>query len=497
MVGASEAALHDLLHRVEEALERRGVGVGVAVAELSVDLRESRRAERILVVRAEIDVDEIRDLALPVRLEVWRERKANVVDGREARDDERKRRHLGLRLALGILPGRVHRAAVLAYRYRHADLGAELESELLNGIVEYRILAGLTARRHPVGGKPYLRDVADVSRSDVRQGFGDGHPAARRAVEKRYRGALACGHGLTLVCLVAHRRNGAVCGRQLVFADHLVAGDAACDRPVGDRYEERLVGDRRQVQNTRQHIEGLHALEVRALVAPLYALHVAHHSRRLAEQHLDIHIDRPIAEVLVLEDELAIACRDADERHWAALAFAEGLEELLCGGLERKHIALLSLAAPYLHRIHRALFVVNLPERELAAGRLDQLGAPVREAARANVVDGQYGVRLSEIAARIDYALAAALHLGVSALDAVEVERLGVCAGHHRARGASAEADAHRRTADLDYQRAHLHVLLLDLRAADDAHAAGEHYRLVVAAKFACDLAFIRAEEAA
>ena len=43
MVGDRQLFLHDLLHGVEEALERRRIRVGVRVAELAVDLRKRRR----------------------------------------------------------------------------------------------------------------------------------------------------------------------------------------------------------------------------------------------------------------------------------------------------------------------------------------------------------------------------------------------------------------------------------------------------------------------
>ena len=106
-------------------------------------------------------------------------------------------------------------------------------------------------------------------------------------------------------------------------------------------------------------------------------------------------------------------------------------------------------------------------------------------------------VGLPEIGARIDHALAATLHLGVAALDGVEVESFGVGARHHRRRGASAKTDAHRGAADLDDERADHDRLLLHLAVANDAHAAREHDRLVVAAKLASDLAFVSPEKAA
>ena len=64
------------------------------------------------------------------------------------------------------------------------------------------------------------------------------------------------------------------------------------------------------------------------------------------------------------------------------------------------------------------------------------------------------GLLLAQRPAVVDDLLRAALDLGVAALHRVEVERGGVAAGGHRARGAAAHADAHARAAELDQQRA-------------------------------------------
>ena len=296
---------------------------------------------------------------------------------------------------------------------------------------------------------------------------------------------------------VAHHRDGAIGGGKLVAADHLVARDASSDRAVGDRDEERLVRDGREMENALKGVKRLHALEVRASVLLCDTLHLADHARGLPEQDLDVHVDRRVAEMRVLKHELSVASRDADERDRAALAAAEFLEEEPRLGTKRKNIALLGLAAPDLHRVHRHLFVVDLAQLELAASRLDELWAAVRKTARADVVDRHYRVGLPEIGARIDHALAATLHLGVTALDGVEVESFGVGARHHRRRGASAKTDAHRGAANLNDERADLDRLLLHLAVANDAHAAREHDRLVVAAKLARNLAFVSPEKAA
>ena len=228
----------------------------------------------------------------------------------------------------------------------------------------------------------------------------------------------------------------------------------------------------------------------------LHALHLAHHARRFAKQHLHVHVDRAVAELAVRQHETSIARRLADERHRAALARAQLLEEAARFAPERQHIAFLRLAAPDFHRTHRKLFVVHLAELETSARRLHQFRAAVGEATRANIVDRQHGVLLPHRRARIDHALAPALHLGVTALDGIEVERLGIRARHHRTRRAAAETDPHRRTADLDDVRARRHRLLRHLVTDDEAVSARQHNRLVVAALQPVLLMLVGAEEA-
>ena len=234
MVGKRLLRLDDLLHGVEETPEEERVCVCVGVAELPVDLCERSRAKRIVALR-KIDVDKERRLPFGIGLEIGRKREAHVLHRREGAHDERKRRDLLSRRAVGIVPDGVHRAGVLADGNRHTHLRAEVEPHFLDGIVEDRIFARLSAGSHPVSGKSNLRNVAYIGGGEVRNRLGNRHTAGSRAVEKRNGRALASRHRLAFVGLVAHRRDGAVGDGELVAADHLVARNAAGDRAVGDR----------------------------------------------------------------------------------------------------------------------------------------------------------------------------------------------------------------------------------------------------------------------
>src|SRR5690606_9866228 len=98
---------------------------------------------------------------------------------------------------------------------------------------------------------------------------------------------------------------------------------------------------------------------------------------------------------------------------------------------------------------------------------IDDLGHGVRQPARADVVDRRDRVALAERPARVDDLLRAALHLRVAALHRREVEALLALAAALRRRGAAAEADQHRGTAEHDELRAGARLALLDLGRAD------------------------------
>ena len=401
-----------------------------------------------------------------------------------------------MRQALRVGPRGVHGAAVLAHGNRHAERGTELQAHGLHGVEEIGVLARLAARRHPIRGKAHVVDVATVRRREVRERFGNCEAARGRRVDERHGRTLARRHGLAVERLVAHHRHRAVGGGQLVGAHHLVARHEARHGTVRDRDEERLVGDRRQVEQTEERVLRLHAGELQRFVRARDVRDVAHHARRLAEQDLDVHVDRAVVEVFVLEDETPVARRLADERHGAALAGAQLLEPRARVTLQRKHVALLGLAAPDLHRVHGGLFVVDRAERELSARRLHEFRAAIGKSACTDIVDGKDGVLPPHRRAGVDHALTASLHFRVTALNTVEVERLVVRAGHHRARRAAAEADAHCGPADLHDVRAGLDRLLLHLVADDHAVSARKHDGLVVAPVDARRHALVRAEEA-
>src|SRR5260221_8116179 len=124
-----------------------------------------------------------------------------------------------------------------------------------------------------------------------------------------------------------------------------------------------------------------------------------------------------------------------------------------------------------------------------AAGIVHELGKRVGQASRADVVNGENRALVTHGAAGVDDLLAAPLHLRVVALHGAEIEVLVGGAGRERRRGASAEADEHRRPADHDERRAGGEARLLYVLGADAAVSTGDHDRLVIAAHLAPRLA--------
>src|SRR5262245_30646967 len=94
---------------------------------------------------------------------------------------------------------------------------------------------------------------------------------------------------------------------------------------------------------------------------------VAHHPRRLAEQHVQVHVDRVVAEARVGNDEAMPGRRPPDNGEWTALALADRAESLEILGSNCEHVAFLRLVAPDLARRHPGFLGRYSAEIELCA----------------------------------------------------------------------------------------------------------------------------------
>ena len=210
------------------------------------------------------------------------------------------------------------------------------------------------------------------------------------------------------------------------------------------------------------------------------------HTRRFAEEHVEREVDGAVLEMGVFEDELFFLSGLADNGEGAAFAFAEGAEGREVSDRDGHDVAFLGLVAPDFERGHAGLVVGDCAEVELAAAAavVDELGESVGNAAGADVVDERNGVVVAEGPAAVDHFLAAALHLGVVALDAGEIEVLVAVTAGHGAGGAAPETDQHGGPAEDDELVAGVDRAFFDVLGFDITQTAGEHNGLVVAADF-------------
>ena len=280
------------------------------------------------------------------------------------------------------------------------------------------------------------------------------------------------------------QRHRDVADRQLPGPDQRIAADQAADRAIPDGHQESLIGDRRQAQQPFERLGRIDAVRSEIIARRHGALRLAPHSRRLAEERRDRHVDRVVAKARVVHHKLPIAGRAADHRGRAAFAPAQGEKLFQTFGRDREHVTFLRLVAPDLERRHARLVVRHCAQFDAPAPLAvrNDFRDRIRETAGPDVMDDQDRIVRAHGPATIDDFLGAALHFRVAALHRCKIELLAAGAATERRRGTAAESDQHRRPADEDEPRADRHLALLDMHAPYVAEPAGNHDRLVIAA---------------
>ena len=135
-------------------LRRRGFPTGC-----DEHLRENGTAEPVLAA-AEVDEDE-----MGVRIvEGGRQGAADVGDGGEGGDDERKRSDDAF-LVGAVAPARAHAHRVLADGNRDAERGTEFHADGVDGGEEFRAVPG-AGGGHPVGGELDVESLPICARRD-------------------------------------------------------------------------------------------------------------------------------------------------------------------------------------------------------------------------------------------------------------------------------------------------------------------------------------------
>ena len=481
VVGEHEAGRRELADRREEGPQvGRIVEIGRRVAEGAVDLREAGTAEACLAA-AEVDQEERRRSG--VERKFRRQSAADIAHRREGADHDRYGGDHRARLP-GLGPGRAHRQRVLADRHRDAERRTQLGAERADRVVEDGVLGRITGCRHPVGRQLHVAEPGNIGRGDVGDRLRDGKPGGRGPRQQGHRRTFADRHRLAVMGRMSRYRDRDIGNRDLPRPDERIATDQSGHGPVADRDQEALVGNGRQAQQPQRSFVGVDRLRGQAFNGSRAVRGGTRQPGRLAEQHVERHVDGFVAEDGVGDGQPAVVGQRAEHGIGAALPPAERLEAGESGRIEAQYVAFLGFVAPDLQRAQAAFGQRHRaqvdPPAAVAVG--DRLGHGIRQATGTDVVDQKDRIVRTRGPAAVDDLLRAPLHLGVAALHGGKIEcRFGRAARDRRGRAAT-QTDEHARAAEYHQHGADRHVALECLGPADVAEAAGEHDRLVIPA---------------
>jgi len=178
-----------------------------------------------------------------------------------------------------------------------------------------------------------------------------------------------------------------------------------------------------------------------------------------------------VSELRILHHQAAAAGCDPDDGEGTALALAQRADCSRRSGAR----ASTKRSCASLHHSSRGVMPgssLGSARRSIFAprpGEVDQLGKRIRQASRADIVNREHGVGGAELPAAVDDLLGATLHLGVAALDRIEVQVLGVGACILARRRAAAHADEHSRAAQVAPAAPRRHFALVGMRRVDVA----------------------------
>ena len=228
-------------------------------------------------------------------------------------------------------------------------------------------------------------------------------------------------------------------------------------------------------------------------------LNSAGHLRCFAKQHFKRQVNRPVLKLRVIHGKVAIISGFTQNGKEAAFTLAKSGKPVTAFRCDCQHITLLRLVAPDLHRAHTRLHVVYGTQIQPAAttGIMDQFRHSVGESTRSNVMNKENRVLITHLPTAIQHLLASALHLRITSLNRIKIERFSIGAGIHARCRTATQADQHGRSAQLNNQRARWNFTFMDMAGINIAHAASQHDRLMIAAKITLNLLLIGTEIAA
>ena len=355
--------------------------------------------------------------------ELWGHGMAHVFHTGKRGDDQRQRRsHFALLVAF--LPAGFHRHGVFTHWNGQAERRTELFTHRFHSFIQARVFARVTGSGHPVRGQFDTFDIANLGRGDVGQCFTDGQTSRGREVQQRYRGTFAQRHRFTVVAVEARGGHGAVRHRDLPWPHHLIARDHTGHGTVADGDQEGFLRHCRQVQHAIHRVCYGNALTIQRVARRFAGLHVAGHLRRFAEQHVQRQIDWLVVEMGIAQGQVFLFGRFTDYRVRRALAAAQLVKQRQLIGCDGQHITLLRFVTPDLQRAHARLIAQNVAQVETATATTvaHQLRHGVGQAARANVVNKEDWVCITQLPAAVDHFLATTLHFRVVTLNGGKVE---------------------------------------------------------------------------
>ncbi len=274
--------------------------------------------------------------------------------------------------------------------------------------------------------------------------------------------------------------------RHLPGADQRIAADQATDRAIADRDQEGLVGHRRQTQHAIPGLTKVHSGQfINHGGRGGKTAHIATHARGLAQQCLYGHVHRITAQQWITHDQHAVLSGDADGGIGAALPLGDELE---CGkraGPQRQHVAFLRLVAPDLKRRHARLGAGHGTQVDFRAARAvrDRLRHRIGETPGAHVMNKLDRIFGTEGPASVDDFLRPTLHFRVASLHRGKIQILMAGTAPHGRGRTAAQADEHRRAAQHHERCAYGYHTFLDVLAPHVPQSAGNHDRLVIAAR--------------
>ena len=310
----------------------------------------------------------------------------------------------------------------------------------------------------------------------VGQSLGQGHPGHGAGIQQPQNRPFSDGRGGAGGPEVALGDDRNVGERQLERTDALLPGDQTGHAAVHLVGQEPLGPHRNQPKHPLQRLPDRHGAgqpeRPQLRRHPLELEDLARHGSQHLVQ-LQVHRSRSVP--LVEKDDAPVTRDPADEGGRNLLPPGEIEKEPGVVRSQQQSVLLLVFGHPDLQNRQRLVSDGDLAKLDPGPRRLGDLLEHVAVSAGALVVDADDGVPFPHLHAGADHPVDLLLHLGVAALDGVEVQFGHVLPLHHAGGGSPAQTDAIGGASDLDHPHPRLGRFLAQVAGVDLSQAPGEH----------------------